>query len=154
MLQRQTCVFASHTRLDYIGGQPGQLRDPAGLSSVDPLSGGDLGDRSVFAFIEEPLPVMRQTRRPDQGRVPRRLSLPTLCSGLDLELLWRVQWREYLFSWCWPKNKGPDHGVPAMCRASADKLLKNRSSYLKAPSPGRKPSSSLSVSLSAQDGCG
>ena len=28
--------------------------------------------------------------------MPRRFSLPTLCSGLDLELLWRLQWREYL----------------------------------------------------------
>ena len=90
VLQRQTCVFVAHACLDDVRSKPGQLGDPACLSSVDALSGGDLGDRPVFAFIKEPLPVMRQPQRPDQGRVPRGVPLSTLCPRLDLKLLWGV----------------------------------------------------------------
>ena len=75
MFQCQPSIFVRYTRLDDVRGQPGQLRDPAGLPSVDALKGGDLSDRLVFAFVDEPLPVMRQPERPDQRRVPRGVPL-------------------------------------------------------------------------------
>ena len=65
-------------------GQQRQSQQAPGLRYIDAFGSRNVSDRPKLAFIEQPLPVVRQPQRAYQWRVLRRLALGALCCGLQV----------------------------------------------------------------------
>ena len=94
VLKRQTVVRLGDAGFNDVGCQLRQARNLAGLPQIHAFGSCDFRDRLKLPIIEQPLPVVRQTQRPDQWRSLRRLALGALRCRLHRKRLRRIQRRD------------------------------------------------------------